>query len=212
MTHDTKQTTAAELLAARPEWAKAVIVAELHQDTSDSMSDYFNHETKRAVVLSWSRHERDLFAEMRKAAGLFEPTSHLGSGKGDFRVRVVLANDYVSGGTAYWQGTQSPWHRDVLDGQPEKDFATRDAAEAWIAQAPALPEMADAANGANIARFAYQIVESRIEHREKWSMGHGYYLKRGHTHDTGWAVQKHGLWWLERDADKTIEEIVTGGD
>jgi hypothetical protein len=205
MTHDTKQTTGAELLAARPSAAQAVIVAEWHQDTSGSMPDYAAHETTRVVVLAWSRHQRDLFPELRKAADLFEATAHLGMGKGDFRVRVVLANDYVTGETAYWRGTQSPWHRDVLDGEAAKVFATRDAAEAWMAQAPALREMAQAANAANIARFTYQIVESRIEHRE----GHGYYLKRGHTHETGWAVQKHGLSWLERYGDNTIETIIT---
>jgi hypothetical protein len=209
MTNKTKHTTAAELLAARPVWAKAVIVAELHRDTSDGMTDYFAHETARAIVLAWSRHERDLFSEMRKAADLFEATAHLGTGKGDVRVRVVLANDCVTGGTAYWKGTQSPWHRDDQGGSTGQEFATREAAQAWIAQAPPLVEMHDAADTANGARFEYQIVETQIEHREKWSMGHGYYLKRGHTHDSGWAVQKHALGWLQMRADQVIEEIIT---
>lgn len=67
----------AEFSAKRPAWAKAAIVAEYQEDESDSMSDYFNARTTRRVVLAWSKHTRDLFPEMRKAAALFEPTQDL---------------------------------------------------------------------------------------------------------------------------------------
>lgn len=38
------------------------------------------------------------------------------------------------------------------------------------------------------------------EHREKHSMGHGYYLKAAHRYDTGWTVRKEVLsdWSMER--------------
>jgi hypothetical protein len=52
----------------RPEWADHVIVAELQQDESDIMTDYFASKTVKTLVLAWSRHKRDLFPEMRKAA------------------------------------------------------------------------------------------------------------------------------------------------
>lgn len=61
----------------RPEWAKSVIVAELHEDDSDSMTDYFNSKVKRVVLLAWSKHNRNLFSEMRKAAAKFGETAHL---------------------------------------------------------------------------------------------------------------------------------------
>lgn len=97
----------------RPSWAKAAIVAELHEDASDSMTDYWNHRTVRTVILGWSTHERDLFPELRKAAATFPETAHL----------------------------------------------------------------ADAPESA--------------EHREKYSMGAGYYLKNGNRDCDGWCVKKY---------------------
>lgn len=47
---------------------KAVIVAELMQDDSDSQTDYFASHATRMVVLAFSKHTRDIFSEMRKAA------------------------------------------------------------------------------------------------------------------------------------------------
>lgn len=44
------------------------------------------------------------------------------------------------------------------------------------------------------------------EHREKWSMGAGYYLKAGHRYSTGWKVEKvcH-LEWLASDIGENPE-------
>ncbi len=95
-----------------PSWAKAVIVAELVKDDSDSMTDYFNSKTTRRVILAFSKHTRDLFSEMRAAA--------------------------------------------------------RNHAEtAFLADAP-----------------------ESAEHREKYSMGAGYYLKKGYRHNDGWKISK----------------------
>lgn len=106
----------AEAARRMPAGAKAVIIAELHRDDSDSMSDYFNHKTERRVLLAWSGHTRDLFPELRKAAALFPETAHLATA----------------------------------------------------------PESA--------------------EHREKYSMGAGFYLKQGFRDSTGWAVKKARLY------------------
>lgn len=95
-----------------PTWAKAVLVAELIENKSDTMSDYFHSTATRAVVLAFSPHTRDLFQEMRAAARNFADT-------------------------------------------------------AFLADAPA-----------------------SAEHREKWSMGAGYYLKDGSRHECGWRVSK----------------------
>lgn len=104
-----------------PADAKAVIVAELRQDESDSMTDYFGSSTKRVVILAFSRHTRDLFPEMRKAALNFDGTAHLADGPSDF------------------------------------------------------------------------------EHREKYSMGGGYYLKDGWRHRSGWMVRKHQFYGQAND-------------
>lgn len=99
-----------------PSWAKAVIVAELVEDQSDSMTDYFASTTKRVVYLGFSKHTRDLFPELRKFAATFPETAHL-------------------------------------------------------ATAP-----------------------DSAEHREKYSMGAGYYLKSGFRHSNGWKVRKMRLY------------------
>lgn len=103
---------AEKVSAIRPEWAKAVLIAVEDADNCDLQSDYFNHKEKRRVLLAWSKHTRDLFPEMRKAARKLQETAHLAD-------------------------------------------ADKDA-----------------------------------EHREKYSMGGGYYLKAGYRHATGWRVEK----------------------
>lgn len=119
---EARKQSAADLAKYAPAWAKAALVAELHEDDSDSITDYHNHKTKRRVVIGWSRHERDLFPEMRKAAASFPETAHL----------------------------------------------------------------ADAPESA--------------EHREKYSMGAGYYLKNGWRDSSGWCVKKRRVKWLSGDA------------
>jgi len=110
-----------------PTWAKAVIVAELVEDQSDSMTDYFGSTTRRAVILGFSKHTRDLFPELRKAAANFAETAHL------------------------------------VDA----------------------PESA--------------------EHREKWSMGGGYYLKAGYRHSSGWRVAKRRFY----DSSEPVRQLPT---
>ncbi len=58
----------AEFKSKTPAWAKAVIFAEFHRDDCDLGSDYFSTLTERLIILAWSKHKRDLFPEMRKAA------------------------------------------------------------------------------------------------------------------------------------------------
>lgn len=114
-----------------PADAQAVIVAELEHDESDSMTDYFSTRTSRCVILAFSTHKRDLFAEMRKAAANFAETAHL------------------------------------VDA----------------------PESA--------------------EHREKYSMGAGYYLKQTGRYSTGWKVQKRTL-WLPQGRNDRAESLPFG--
>lgn len=81
----------------KPNWAEAAIIAELHEDKSDSMTDYFAHNTKRRVLLAWSKHTRNLFPEMRKAASNWHKTKHLAAANDDFEHR-----ENYSGGAGYY--------------------------------------------------------------------------------------------------------------
>jgi len=114
----------------KPKWAKAVIVAYQEFDDCDMMTDYFATKSGPAYLLAWSKHTRDLFPEMRKAAANMEETKHLAK-------------------------------RPVFTG-PESE-------RKWWS-----PE---------------------DEHREKYSMGAGYYLKASNRYSTGWKVEKWPLTW-----------------
>jgi hypothetical protein len=186
----------AALEAVRPAWAKALIVAELEHDASDSMTDYFNTTTSRIVALAWSSHTRDLFAEMRKAAATFPETAHLGPNRDVYRARVVLTDDVISNGSAYWKGSPSHWHRELYASDTARDhgetFSTRAEADAFIAAA-GQPEPI-IFNGSTpkekLVRFEWRIDRESIEHREKYSMGHGFYLKASGRYSSGWIIRK----------------------
>mgnify|MGYP000365576461 CR=1 FL=1 len=119
-----------------PSTAKAVIVARYHESTSDPMTDYFGHTTSTCLVLAFSKHTRDLFPEMRKAAANAEETKHLS-----------LKPEAPEGADEWWT--------------PDD------------------------------------------EHREKYSMGGGYYLGV-YRHHSGWVVSK------ERISAADIESLPMG--
>jgi len=99
-----------------PSWAKAVIIGELEIDKCDSMTDYYATTSQDFKILAFSKHNRDLFPEMRAAALNCEETAYL--------------------------------------------------------------------HGA----------DEKAEHREKYSMGAGYYLKDEGRYSTGWKVSKQTFW------------------
>lgn len=86
----------AEFTARKPEWAKAVVVAELRESDNDPMSDYYGSYQTRRVFLAWSMTDRDGFAEMRKAAASFPPTADLATGPKDYehREKYSMGNGY----------------------------------------------------------------------------------------------------------------------
>lgn len=89
-----------------PDLAQAVIVAELVQDESDSMTDYFGSTTTRRVILGFSTHTRNLFPEMRKAAKNHPDTAHLANAPKDAEHR----ENYSMGGGMFLKMTGR--HRD----------------------------------------------------------------------------------------------------
>lgn len=56
------------------------------------------------------------------------------------------------------------------------------------------PEMRKAALNADEVKHLFD-APADAEHREKWSMGGGYYLKDGYRHSTGWQINKVALCW-----------------
>ena len=67
-----------EIAASKiPSEAKALIIAEQEVDISDTQTDYFNTKTVKKIVLGFSLHTRNCFAEMRKFASKLEKTKHL---------------------------------------------------------------------------------------------------------------------------------------
>jgi hypothetical protein len=118
--------------AIKPAWGKTVIVACKEIDNCDLMTDYFNTQTGKSYILAWSKHNRDIFSEMRKAVknSKMPEIQHL-----------ATPPDIDRNGDKKTEENKSWWH-------------------------PA------------------------DEHREKYSMGAGYYLKASHRYDTDWKVEK----------------------
>lgn len=182
-----------------PANAQAVIVAEYHKDESDSMTDYFAHTTTETIIIGYSMHKKDLFSEMRKAAARIPETAHLGPGMGRFEPRVMVGEDVRSNGAAYWKGSYSHWHRELTtDGSGNNVvFRTREEAQAYI-DAKGTP--GEISFEGVVIPFYWDIKEEKVEHREKWSMGSGYYLKDGHSNASGWCVRKVKKWRDEWDS------------
>lgn len=51
----------------KPQWSSALIFAELREDDSDPLSDYFNYKTVRRFPLMWVRNSRNDMAELKEA-------------------------------------------------------------------------------------------------------------------------------------------------
>lgn len=123
--------------ANKPAWAKSVIVAQFEIDDCDMQSDHFNTKTDRTILLAWSKHELDLFPEMRKAA----------------------------------------LNCDVKEVQA-------------LADTPDINRNGDKRTDTNKNWWS-----PSDEHREKYSMGAGYYLKKQSRYSTGWKIKKRPLSW-----------------
>jgi len=172
-----------------PADAQALIIAELDEDDSDLQSDYHGHNVMGRVIIGYSMHKRDLFPEMREAAATFPETAHLGPGKGHFTPYVVMDADVYSNGSYYHRGQGSHWHKelDKDDSFQHYVFSTLEEAQAFIAS-KGQPE--SISFDGNVIPFRWEIEERKIEHREKYSMGAGYYLKDGWRDSNGWMVRK----------------------
>lgn len=92
--------------------AKAIIVARLKQDESDSQTDYFASSTISNVILGFSRHTRDIFSEMRKHASNFEGTAYLAEYNENYEHR-----EKYSMGAGYYLG-ESKYRGWIIEKEP----------------------------------------------------------------------------------------------
>jgi len=66
-----------QVIAAMPDGAKALIVAQCKEDDSDPMTDYFSNKTQRCVAIGWRFSAREDFKRLHAVAGTFVETEHL---------------------------------------------------------------------------------------------------------------------------------------
>jgi len=167
--------------------AQALIIACYDTNDSDVQTDYFSHISSGTVILGFSLHKRDLFSEMRKYATKIPETAHLAVGYGHFEARVLIGADFKSDGY-YHQGAYSHWHRELNEAHGKQIvFKTRKEAEDYIIK---VGQPCSISFEGKLIPFSWRIEEEELEHREKWSMGDGYYLKDGGRHETGWRIEK----------------------
>lgn len=90
-----------------PSWAKAVIVANYHVSDTDYNTDYFGHHTTNTLILAWSKHTRDIFSEMRKAALNSKETASMAEDYEEHREKYSMGGGYYltkSGGYRHHTG------------------------------------------------------------------------------------------------------------
>ena len=84
---------------------KSLIIASRQEDRSDSQTDYYASRTVETVVLATSKHTRDIFSEMRKAAGRIPETAHLVEGGQEYREKYSGGEGYyLKAGGRHWSG------------------------------------------------------------------------------------------------------------
>jgi len=174
----------AKILPAIPAGVKAVIMGIRFSTTYDPNADYQSHtdHTEEVLYLAFSNHEKDLFAEMRKAADKHEKTAHLGTGKNIFTAYQVNTSEtpFYLGGDHQHPGSSMRW----ADKSPE--FYTRAEVEKWVSEQGEAPTRQ--ADDGRAIKYIWHIAEESIEHREKYSMGSGYYMKSG-----DWKIRKSNI-------------------
>lgn len=72
-----REAIAAEVRELAPAGTQSVLIAQLKEDCSDPMSDYFANKTLRTVVIGFSHKTREDFKELHRAAAAFPETAHL---------------------------------------------------------------------------------------------------------------------------------------
>lgn len=160
--------------------ADRIIYAEFRVNETDYQTDYFGGRATRKVVIGFGKGKRENFKQLRKAAGLFPPTTDMGPGLDIWRPRIVFSENIQDNGTYYHKGEWSHWHHDM-----DQDATFPTEAEA-LAHTAEQGEPHTIGFGGPTAYFCWEIEHESYENRENYSMGGGNYL--GASRYGGWQV------------------------
>lgn len=170
----------------RREGMQRIIRAQFMVDESDGYTDYYGGRCARTVVIGFGKGKRENFKQLRKAAGVFPPTSWMESGI--FTVRVIVAEAVRTSHQYYHAGNYSPHHERIGNG---REFPTRKEAQKFIDSQQIPYSIFD---GETEIKYTWDIDEMNIEHRENYSMGGGNYL--GASRYSGWRIQSVPVDWF----------------
>ena len=126
-----------------PAGVAAVILAELEEDTSDMMSDYFANRTVRTVAIGWRYGSRENFAQLRAAAASFAETAELDSAGAEHR-------DNYSMGKGNYLGTGNSGSGWCVRSR-SLSYPPSSVVEDALPAAPAAGEITAAAEGVTIS-------------------------------------------------------------
>jgi hypothetical protein len=105
------------ICAKAPAGVSHAILAELNEDTSDLMSDYFANRTVRVVAIGWRYGRREDFAQLRAAAASFAPTADLDADGAEHRDNWSMGKgNYLGTGNSGSGWTVRSW---ALDHSPQ---------------------------------------------------------------------------------------------
>ncbi len=137
-----------EVRAKAPAGAEAVVVAELQEDTSDPMTDYFANKTTRRVAIGYRFGKREDFAQLRQVAASFPETAHLAAKETERRDNYSMgAGNYLSdhGSANFGSG----W---VVRSYPLHGAGAPHLFEVAIPDRPAVPTHMPAGTGQAVVR------------------------------------------------------------
>jgi hypothetical protein len=172
----------AQVMAKAPAGAKALIIAELHEDTSDLQSDYHANKTTRAVAIGFRFSSREDFRQLHAAAARFPETADV-----EFEER---RDNYSMGKGNYlsdhgWDGAGSGWVIKSRDIPCKYVSLTEDAIPATSATPPATTAGSGGAvtvspsstgrEGVVEVRFAEkpaaEVIQGMHDHGFRWARG-----------------------------------------
>jgi hypothetical protein len=137
-----------EVRAKAPAGAEAVVVAELQEDTSDPMTDYFANKTVRSVAIGYRFGKREDFAQLRHVATSFPETAHLAAKETERRDNYSMgAGNYLSDHGSANSG--SGW---VVRSYPLRGAGTPRLTEVALPDRPAPPAPVPVCGGQAVVR------------------------------------------------------------
>jgi hypothetical protein len=192
-------------LVSIPKWAQAVIVADMYEDKSDGMTDYFHTSASGSnrVFLAFSKTFRNNMPELKSAAENFESTAQWGVGKGIFKIYAEIANEAELRAAGLNPYNYSRMHlSDISDKIAEKEFTTKQEAEAFVETLGDPPTISDQGH---VIRFKFEVSEISTEHKDGHSQLPNYYLGTERWH--GWKVHKLNKYSFDTSKPASIEQL-----